>query len=97
MFNSLNNHNFVCHSSFIMKFPYYVKLACSLISVVLIIFLLEKGRDVFVPLFFGLLIALLLYPINRFLEAKLKLNKSIAALISVLFFVAKKQEASAKG
>jgi len=70
-----------------MKFPYYVKLACSLISVVLIIFLLEKGRDIFVPLFFGLLIALLLYPINRFLEAKLRLSKSIAALISVLFFV----------
>ena len=70
-----------------IKHPFYARLAYILISVVLIIFLLEQGRDIFIPLVFALLIAILLNPVNRFFERKLHFNRGLAALSSILLFV----------
>ncbi len=70
-----------------IKLPFYARLALSLLSVILVIFLLEQGRDIFVPLVFGLLIAILLYPLNRFFQQKLKMGRSVAALVSLLIFI----------
>jgi predicted PurR-regulated permease PerM len=70
-----------------IKLPFYARLALSLLSVILVIFLLEQGRDIFVPLVFGLLIAILLYPLNRFFQQRLKMGRSGAALVSLLIFI----------
>ena len=70
-----------------IKHPFYARLAYILVSVVLIIFLLEQGKDIFVPLMFGLLVAILVYPVNRFFERKFGFNRGIAAISSITIFV----------
>lgn len=45
--------------------------------------LLYLGRTLFVPLFFGLLIAIIMYPVSKWLEAK-GLGRSVAIAICVL-------------
>ncbi len=71
-----------------VKLPFYARLALTLISVVLIVLILEQGRDIFVPLVFALLISILLYPLNRFFEQKLKLGRALSAMLSLLLFLA---------
>lgn len=70
-----------------IKHPFYARLAYILISIVLITLLLEQGRDIFVPLVFGLLIAILLYPLNRFFENKLRLGRGLSAMLCLLLFL----------
>lgn len=70
-----------------VKLPFYARLALTLLSIVLVILFLEQARDIFVPLVFGLLIAILLYPLNRFFEQRLRLGRSGAALLSLLIFL----------
>jgi predicted PurR-regulated permease PerM len=70
-----------------IKHPFYARLAYILVSIVLIILLLEQGRDIFIPLVFGLLIAILLYPLNRFFEHKMKLGRGISAILCLFLFL----------
>lgn len=70
-----------------VKLPFYARLALTLLSLVLIILLLEQGSGIFIPLVFGLLTAILLYPLNRFFEQKMKLGRSLSALLCLLLFV----------
>jgi len=69
-----------------IKLPFYARLAFNLVSIIGGLFLLVEGRDIFVPLVFGLLIAILLYPLNKFLEQKLKLGRGLAAILCILIF-----------
>ena len=69
------------------KHPFYVRLALTLISITLIILFLEQGKNIFVPLVFGLLIAILMYPLNNFFQHKLKFGRTGAALSSLLIFL----------
>ena len=71
-----------------LKFPFYARLAFILISTVLTLLLLVEGKDIFVPLVFGLLIAILLYPMNKFFEQRVKMGRSLAAMCSLLIFIA---------
>lgn len=71
-----------------IKLPFYARLALTLLAFVLILFLLDRGRNIFIPLIFALLIAILLYPLNRLLEKRLRLGRAAAALISVGSFMA---------
>ncbi|XZF12844.1 AI-2E family transporter [Chitinophagaceae bacterium MMS25-I14] len=66
--------------------PFYVRLAMILISVAIILFLLDLGKSIFVPLFFAFLAAMLLYPVCIWLEKKL-MKRGLASAISVLLFV----------
>ncbi len=68
-------------------FPFYVRLALTLLSVVLVLFLLSVGKTVFIPLFFALLVSILLYPIASWLERR-KMPRSISSLIALLVFMA---------
>jgi AI-2 transport protein TqsA len=70
-----------------VKLPFYAKLALSLLALLLIIFFLMEGSEIFIPLVFALLISVLLFPLNRFLENKLHLGRSVAALLSVIIFI----------
>lgn len=70
-----------------VKLPFYVRLAAILLSLVLIVFMLSAVRKIVIPLFFSLLISLMLLPLTKGLE-RLKIPKSLAALISLLLFIA---------
>ncbi|PZF72122.1 AI-2E family transporter [Taibaiella soli] len=70
----------------IQELPFYARLAFTLISVVLILFLLKEGKGILIPLFFALLASLLLYPVTRRLE-KLHIGKGLASILSVLLFL----------
>jgi predicted PurR-regulated permease PerM len=70
------------------KFPFYARVALVLFSIVLIFIILSAAANIFIPLMFALLIAILLLPLNNFLERKLRLGKTIAPLMAVSFFIA---------
>ncbi len=70
-----------------VKLPFYAKLCMSLLSIVMIVIILIEARDILVPLVFSLLIAILLYPFNRFLQDRLNMGRAAAAMISVLVFI----------
>ena len=68
------------------KIALYARFALILHAIVLIILLLYFGKILFIPLFFSLLLAILLHPVARYFE-KLHLGRGIAAALSVLIFV----------
>lgn len=69
-----------------VKLPFYARLALSLLAVVIIIFLMSVGSSVFIPLFFAMLISMLLYPLAIRLE-RLGLGRGPAAFICVVLFL----------
>jgi len=69
-----------------VKLPFYARLALTLLAVVLILFLMQEGKTIFIPLLFALLGSVLLFPITRGLE-RIGLWRGVAAMISVLLFV----------
>jgi predicted PurR-regulated permease PerM len=69
-----------------VKLPFYVRLACLLLSIILIVFIMHVGESIIIPLFFSLLIALVLLPITKWLERH-RLPRSLAAIISILLFI----------
>ncbi|MEI8279492.1 MAG: AI-2E family transporter [Bacteroidota bacterium] len=69
-----------------IKLPFYARLALVLFSIVLILFLITTGKTLFIPLFFALLIAVLLYPLVHLLE-KWHLGRGISAMIAILLFM----------
>ena len=70
-----------------IKFPFYARLAFILIAVVLIFIILSEASNIFIPLIFGLLISILLYPLNNFFENRLHLGRALSAILSVFLFV----------
>jgi predicted PurR-regulated permease PerM len=69
-----------------VKLGFYARLALILHAVILILFIMNMGRTVFIPLFFAFLVAMLLYPVASFLERK-RFPRGIAAFLSVLIFI----------
>lgn len=70
-----------------VKLPFYARLALTLLAVVLTIFILNVASNIFIPLVFALLIAILLFPLNRFFENKLHIGRLASAIVPVLLFV----------
>jgi len=70
-----------------IKLPFYARVALVLFSIVLIFIILGAAANIFIPLMFALLIAILLLPLNNFLERKLRMGKMLAPLVSVSFFI----------
>lgn len=70
-----------------VKLPFYARLAFVLISFILAVFILEEGRDIFIPLVFALLTSILLYPLNCFFERRLKMGRAFAPILSILLFL----------
>ncbi len=68
--------------------PFYVKFSLLLISLVIIFAAIYLGQDLLVPLLLALLFAILLEPIAKFLNRKVKLPHVIAALLTVFLFIA---------
>jgi predicted PurR-regulated permease PerM len=68
--------------------PYYVKLASVFISLLCIGFIAYIAKDILAPMVFAFLFAMLLIPVARFFEYKLRLPRGAAAMISVILFTA---------
>ncbi|RZJ72957.1 AI-2E family transporter [Flavobacterium sp.] len=77
--------------------PFYTRLAHVLFCLIALIYIAIIGETVIAPLLFGLLFALLLLPLARFLEFRLKFKRALATtvtlvcmsvlVLSVLFFL----------
>lgn len=70
------------------KLPGYARLAFILLSLCLIIVLLYAGKNILAPILMSLLFAILLRPIVRFLNMKLRFPHVFAVLFTVIIFVA---------
>jgi predicted PurR-regulated permease PerM len=67
-------------------FPFYARLALTLLAIMLILVLMFEGRSIIIPLFFSLLIAFMLLPLTKWFERR-RLPRSLAAIVSILLFV----------
>jgi len=70
-----------------IRFPFYARAALTLIALVLTCLILSVASNIFIPLVSGLLISILLYPINKFFEEKLHLGRTISPILSVFLFI----------
>lgn len=74
-------------TSVTQPFPFYAKLAFSLISLIAIFFILYIGQGILVPLLLAGLFSILLGPIHNFLKFKLRFPTVLASIITVVLFV----------
>lgn len=70
-----------------VKLPIYAKFALIFFSICLIFVLLNIGRHILIPVFLSLLGAILLRPIEVFLNQKLKIPHVLSVLLTVMLFV----------
>lgn len=68
------------------KWPFYIKLACSLISILLLGWFALIGQTILIPLLIGFLISILLVPVCNFFENYIRLPRAIASIITTLLF-----------
>lgn len=66
--------------------PFYIKLACTMISIIVLGYIMYIGQTIIVPLVLGLLFALLLVPVCNWLEHKLHFPRTLAAIVALLAF-----------
>jgi len=71
-----------------LKLPFIAKLALVLLSLTILGYLAILGKTLLAPLLFSLLMAFLMLPLANFLEIKLKFNRSLAAITSVIIMIA---------
>lgn len=67
--------------------PFYVKLTCILLSILLIGYLAILGHTILSPLIFGFLCSVLLLPLANFLERKLRMPRALSSLIASIALV----------
>ena len=65
-----------------------INLAAILICTMAIVYILIKGEDIFIPLMFALLFSILLLPLCKWIEKRLKFGKGAAAGVAVILFIA---------
>lgn len=70
-----------------LQFPFYAKLAFTLISVISFFVIFYFAQSIILPILIAMLFAILLRPVGAFLESKLRLPHIIATLLSVMLMV----------
>jgi len=70
-----------------VKLAFYARVALILLGLALILLFMYLGKSILIPLFFAFLIAILLHPLAKSME-RMRFPRAIAAIISVLVFVA---------
>jgi putative permease len=71
----------------VMKMPFYVKLACSLLIIIATGYLIIIGHSIVVPFCFGVLFAILLMPFADVLEKKARFPRSLACITALVLFL----------
>lgn len=67
--------------------PFYARLACVLVSIVILGYLAILGKQVLAPLFFSFLFAILLLPLANFLERKLHFPRGASTAVSIILLI----------
>lgn len=67
--------------------PFYAKLPLVLISLVLLVYVAIIGKSIIIPIFIAFLVSMLLLPLTRFQEKKLRFPRILASLVSPILFV----------
>ena len=62
--------------------PFYIKLSHTLLSITLIAFIIYFGREILLPIFFGVLLAILLMPVANWF-----IRKGLPNIFSLLLAV----------
>ncbi|HLF51836.1 AI-2E family transporter [Flavobacterium sp.] len=70
-----------------LRFPFYAKLAFTLVSLMAIFTILYFGQSIVIPILLSLLFAILLRPVAHFLKSKLRFPHVIAVIFSVFLFI----------
>ncbi len=70
-----------------VQFPFYAKLALTLISVIAFFVIFYFAQGIIVPILIAMLFAIMLRPVGAFLQSKLHLPHIVATIISVLLMV----------
>nr|WP_297308161.1 AI-2E family transporter [uncultured Flavobacterium sp.] len=65
---------------------FIVKLACTLVSLIAIVYVAIIAESILVPLIIAFLVAMLLVPFSDFMERKLKFSRLITSFISPIVF-----------
>lgn len=68
------------------KLPFYIRFTIVVVCLVFTVIILREASSLLIPLFAGLLLAILLLPIVKFLE-HIHINRGIACFIAILCFV----------
>lgn len=68
--------------------PFYERLSLVLIGLLSLGYIVIQGKEVLDPLIFGFLFAILLYPVARFVEKRIRLPRAIACLVAILLLIA---------
>ena len=69
-------------------YPFYVKLSCILISIVILGFLAIIGEQILIPMVLGLLLAILLMPMCRFMEKRLRFPRGLSSIVASVLALA---------
>jgi predicted PurR-regulated permease PerM len=67
--------------------PFYEKLSLVLVGLIALGYLVILAKDLLDPLIFGFLFAILLLPICNYFEKKLRFNRSIASITSIVLLI----------
>ena len=70
-----------------IRFPFFIKLTCTVITLIGIGFLIIIGKTLLLPLLFSFLFAILLLKPANFLENKLHFSRTIASAVVVILFI----------
>ncbi len=67
--------------------PFYARLALVMVSIISITYIVIIGKEILSPLVFSFLFAVVLLPVAKFLERKLRFKRGLSSMTAVLFFV----------
>ncbi|PST81913.1 AI-2E family transporter [Pedobacter yulinensis] len=70
-----------------LALPFLAKLALALFSILTLGYLAILGQTILAPLFFSILLSLILLPMAGFLEQKWKFKRSLASIVSVILMI----------
>jgi predicted PurR-regulated permease PerM len=70
-----------------IKFPFYIKLAAILICLSGMFTIVYLGQDIIFPILLSLLFAIILRPVVKFLNTKLRFPHFIAVIFAIVIFV----------
>src|SRR5476651_589976 len=88
-YHTLHKHSYIKPSFMPVnanKFPFYIRYTIVAVCIVFTVIIMREASSLLIPLFAGLLLAILLLPLVTFLQ-KLYVPASMACLLAVLCFV----------
>ncbi|OAQ41650.1 AI-2E family transporter [Pedobacter psychrophilus] len=69
------------------EYPFYLKLACILLSIIALCYIAIYTKELLSPLIFSCLFSMVLMPLTNFFEKKWKFHRGLAAMVSVLLLL----------